>query len=87
MRDEGVKVTANILSFGHQSAKTVVKLMVGLLGLSEFQAGCFIHGFRHASIGHTPPDHWKGNNEYYDQGFDVGAAWREAMPRKGERTR
>jgi len=87
MSDEGIKVTNNILSFGHQSAKTVVKLMVVLLGLSEIQAKDFIHGFLHASIGHTTyADWWKGD-EHYIQGFDVGAAWREAMPRKGERTR
>jgi hypothetical protein len=82
-----VEVTAKILDFGHRSAKTVVKLMVGLLGLSEIQTEDFIHGFRHASVGHTTyADWWKGN-EHYIQGFDVGTAWRETMPRKGERTR
>jgi len=81
-----IKVTDSILDFGHRSAKTVVKLMVKRLGLSEIQTEDFIHGFRHASIGHaTYSDWWKGN-EHYIQGFDDGAAWRETMPRKGERT-
>ena len=86
MSIEGIKVTDNILRFGHQSAETAVGLMVGLLGLSEIQTEDFIHGFRHASFGHTTyADYWKGN-EPYIQGFGVGAAWREMMFRKGERT-
>jgi hypothetical protein len=82
-----IKVTDSILDFGHRSAKTAVGLMVGLLGLSEMQAVDFIHGFRHASIGHTNYADWWNGNEHYIQGFGVGVAWRETMPRKGEQTR
>jgi len=82
----GIKVTDNVLRFGHQSAKTVVRLMVKRLGLSEIQTEDFIHGFRHASFGDTTyADWWKGN-EHYIQGFEVGVAWRETMPRKGQQT-
>ena len=81
-------VTHSIKSFALTSAKLVVMLMLKHVSdLDKYQARDFWRGFRDAALGHDTYNRYSKDDEHYVKAFDIGKEWREAMPRKGERTR